>query len=141
AAMLSRRAYAAGPVDPNRFFLLSDTHIAEDPKTMKGPVNMYDNLKKTCVEVLGMDGLAASVIVNGDCAYSTGEVADYTTFTELIKPFREAGMPVHLTLGNHDRRDLFWDAIKDAKDAGQKPGDPIEDRYVTVIESPNANWF
>src|SRR6185436_10191324 len=102
---------------------------------------MADNLKKVCAELLAADSKAASIFVNGDCAYSTGEVDDYATFTGLLKPLREAGMPIHLTLGNHDRRDRFWDAIKAEKDAGAEPGKPVEDRYVSIVEAPRANWF
>ena len=139
--MFAARARAAGATDPHRFFLLSDTHIAADPATVKGPVNMSDNLKKVCGQLLEADSQAASVIINGDCAYQSGEEADYATFTGLIKPLREAGMPVHLTLGNHDRRDRFWAAIKAEKDAGSEPGKPVEDKYVTVLEAARANWF
>lgn len=141
AVLLSRKARAAGETDPHRFFLISDTHIAADPKTNKGPVNMYNNLKQVCGELLEADGKAAAVIHDGDCAFTTGEVADYATFTALLKPLREAGMPIHMTLGNHDQRERFWDAIKAEKDAGAEPGKVVENRYVTVIEAPRANWF
>ncbi|HLX61940.1 MAG TPA: metallophosphoesterase [Planctomycetota bacterium] len=146
-ALLARRSYAAGETDPHRFFLLSDTHIAADPKTNKGPVNMHDNLKQVCGELLeaaggaGAGNKAAAILLNGDCAYSTGEVGDYATFTALLKPLRESGMPIHLTLGNHDRRDRFWDAIKSEKDSGNEPGKVVEERYVSVVEAPRANWF
>ena len=139
--LLPRFASAAGETDPHRFFLLSDTHIAADPKTLRGPVNMYDNLKQVCGELLEAGARPASVLVNGDCVFLQGFEADYVTFAGMLKPLREAGMTIHLTLGNHDDRTHFWNAIKAEKDAGTEPGKAVENRYVTVIEAPRANWF
>lgn len=138
--MLSRRAGAAES-DPHRFFLFSDTHVAADPKTLNSGINMHDNLKQAVSEALAADARAASVLINGDLPFKTGESGDYATFLELIKPLREAGMPIRLAMGNHDHRTNFWNAIQNEKDAGKKPGDVVEERYVTVVESARANWF
>ena len=139
--LLSRRALADGKADPNRLFLISDTHIDAKPETVKSAVNMFNNLKQVCGELLEADGKPAAVLHCGDCAFLNGDPEDYATFTGLIKPLREAGMPIHLTLGNHDHRDNFWAAIKAEKDAGTEPGKPVENRYVTVLEMPLTNWF
>ena len=139
--MLSRSARAVSETDPHRFFLLSDTHIAADPATAKGPVNMADHLKQVCGELLEAGVTPASVLINGDCVYLHGFEADYATFAAMLKPLRAAGMTIHLTLGNHDDRAHFWNAIKAEKDAGVEPGKAVENRYVTVLEAPRANWF
>ena len=139
--VLAHSAAAANDVDPHRFFLLSDTHIAADPKTLRGPVNMHDNLKQVCGELLEAGAKPAAVLINGDCVFLQGLEADYATFAGMLKPLREAGMTIHLTLGNHDDRAHFWDAIKAEKDAGTEPGKAVENRYVTAIEAPRANWF
>ena len=139
--MWPRSSFAAGETDPHRFFLLSDTHIASDPKTLRGPVNMHDNLKQVCGELLESGAKPASVLINGDCVFLQGLEADYVTFAAMLKPLREAGMTIHLTLGNHDDRTHFWNAIKAEKDAGIEPGKAVANRYATVIEAPRANWY
>ncbi len=139
--ILSRSSFAVGESDQHRFFLLSDTHIAADPKTLRGTVNMFDNLKQVCAELLATNVTPASVLLNGDGVFLTGQEADYVTLTESLKPLRQAGMTLHLTLGNHDDRAHFWDAIKAEKDAGTEPGKAVENRYSTVVESARANWF
>ena len=40
------------PADPHRFALLSDIHVAADPGQIGHGVNMFDNLKRVCAEVL-----------------------------------------------------------------------------------------
>jgi Icc protein len=79
----------------------------------------------------------AGVFVVGDCAYNSGEKNDYGTFTELLNPVRLAEMPVHLTLGNHDNRERFWDALEEQKAAKR----PLADRQAAMVASPQVNWF
>jgi 3',5'-cyclic AMP phosphodiesterase CpdA len=79
----------------------------------------------------------AGVFVNGDCAVTKGLAEDYATFTTLFASTREAGFPIHLTLGNHDDREVFWSAIRDAKPAAP----PIASRQASIVEARRANWF
>lgn len=51
------------------------------------------------------------VLVNGDVAFTRGEVNDYAAFMEMIKPLRDKQLPLHLTLGNHDVRTRFASAL------------------------------
>src|SRR5204862_6754382 len=67
--LLSRRAFAAGEPDPNRLFLISDTHIAAKTDTVSKEVNMFNNLKQVCGELVEADGKPAAVLHCGDCAY------------------------------------------------------------------------
>ena len=76
------------------------------------------------------------MIISGDLAFLTGEPGDYKLIRELFRPIREAGIPLHLVLGNHDRRDHFWAAFPEAK-----PDPPAADRQAAVVEAPLANWF
>jgi 3',5'-cyclic AMP phosphodiesterase CpdA len=141
---LSRRSLADEP-NPHRFFLLSDTHIAADPKTTRPSgtiaVNMYEHLKQACGEILESGVRPAAVAINGDCAFLTGQAGDYATWLSLLKPLRDAGLPIHATLGNHDVRAELWKALEGEKERGQAPGTVVEDKYVTVIESERADWF
>jgi len=102
---------------------------------------MYENLNQVCAELKATNVTPASVLLNGDCVFLTGLESDYVTLNTLLKQLREAGMTLHLTLGNHDDRTNFWNAIKAEKDAGTEPGKAVENRYVTVVEAPRANWF
>ena len=51
---------------------------------------------------------------------------------------RQAGLPPHLFMGNHDRRKSLWQAFPEYKsrDQGLPP-----DKHVALLESPHANWF
>jgi 3',5'-cyclic AMP phosphodiesterase CpdA len=117
-------------LDPNRVALLADTHIDRDPKRFiygtKWPgspvksdehegVNMADCLEHVVSDVLRLKPRPAHAVVNGDCARTSGTREEYAEFLRLIKPLREAGITVHVTIGNHDNRKLLWEAIPDLK--------------------------
>jgi hypothetical protein len=136
--MLHRNLWAAGkPVDEHFWALLSDTHIAADRSKVARDINMTGHLKAVNEEVIGQPLRPAGVLVNGDCAFNSGEAEDYATFTDLMQPLREAGMPLHLTIGNHDNREHFWSALTEARNAPR----PLADRNVALIETPRANWL
>ena len=69
-------------------------------------------------------------------AFLTGLPDNYKLIKELYQPIREAGIPLHLVLGNHDHRENFWAAFPDAK-----PVPAAADRQAAVVETPLANWF
>jgi len=54
-----------------------------------------------------------------------------------LNPLREDGMSVHLTLGNHDNRERFWDVLTAERTAPR----PLADRQAELLPSPRANWF
>ena len=142
AILLGDPAWAADDgrhveTDPHRFALLSDVHIAADPAAVLRKVTMAENLKKAIAEVTALSPLPAAAAINGDLAMGTGEAGDYATLLELLKPFRAAGLPVHLGLGNHDRRDRFRAALPEP----DRGATPLKEREAYVVESPRANWF
>jgi hypothetical protein len=132
-----RGAEAAKPTDENSFALLSDPHLAADKAHIARGVNMADHFTAVTRELVALEKRPAGVFINGDCAYNSGETADYGTVVELLKPIREAQMPVHLALGNHDNRERFWDALTFEKSAPR----PLADRQAAVLQTPMANWF
>ncbi|MEI6537456.1 MAG: metallophosphoesterase [Verrucomicrobiaceae bacterium] len=134
--LTQRNLLAKAETDDASWILLSDTHIDADRFSIAREVNMTTNLEHCIKESLATLSHAAGVILSGDCAHVTGNKADYETFGATIKPLREAGLPVHLLLGNHDDRANFLDAL--AADAAPSP---VEHRVVACIESPAANWF
>jgi 3',5'-cyclic AMP phosphodiesterase CpdA len=128
---------AASQVDPDHWALFSDTHVAGDATLSRFDVNMADHLRAAVAGVRALSSASAGVLVNGDCAFNHGLAEDYGTFTDLLKPLSEAGLPVHLALGNHDDREVFWGAIKDARPATP----PLASRQVSIVEGGHANWF
>ncbi len=138
AAVLTLPALrAATGADPDRWALLADTHIAGDPAAVSRGVNMADHLRATVAEVRSLATPPAGLIVNGDCSLLAGYAPDYALLNDLIAPLREAALPLHFTLGNHDERNVFWDALKDARSATP----PVATKHVSVLETPRANWF
>ena len=128
---------AVSKVDPDHWAIFSDTHVAGDATMARFDVNMADHLRAAVAGVRALLAPPAGVLVNGDCAFNHGLGEDYATFTNLLKPLSEAGLPLHLTLGNHDDRDVFWNALKDARPAVP----PLASRQVSIVEGARANWF
>lgn len=128
---------ADSKADPNHWALFSDTHVAADASLARFDVNMADHLRNAVAGVRALSSPPAGVLVNGDCAFNHGLAEDYGTFTGLLKPLSEAGLPLHLSLGNHDDREVFWNAIKDARPAAP----PLASRQVSIVEAGHANWF
>src|SRR5438552_11337652 len=108
AGLLGVRALrAAAPADEHSWALLADPHIAADRATVKSGAKLADKLAAAVKEVLALPTPPANVLINGDCALKFGQSGDYATFADLVKPLREAGLTLHLTLGNHDDRAVF----------------------------------
>ncbi len=122
--------------DKHTIAFFSDAHIAADAKLSRAGVNMADNLAGCAHELAAWPVKPAAIIVNGDLAYSYGEPEDYATFGKLIHPLR-ALAPMHLSLGNHDEREIFWQAFP--HDAARLASVP--DKQATVFATDDANWF
>jgi len=122
--------------DKHTFAFFSDTHIAADATLKHGNVNMADNLAACVRELAAWPAKPAAVIVNGDLALESGLPGDYATFGKLIEPVR-ALAPIHLSLGNHDERENFWQAFP--RDV-TKQSSRLH-RQATVFASDRANWF
>jgi 3',5'-cyclic AMP phosphodiesterase CpdA len=127
---------AAEPaVDPNRWVLLSDTHISERREGVYRGTKPAANLAQAVREILALDPRPAGVVHAGDVAFGEGLAADYAVFGQLIAPIRAAGIPLHIALGNHDHRANFRAAFPDAKSP------PGCDRQVAVIPARQVNWY
>jgi len=125
-------------VDANRLALFSDTHIAPEKTYLhKTGIKVWDQYQQAIREVLAQEQLPAALLVNGDCALDHGTAAAYATFTEGIAPVREAGVPVHLGLGNHDARADFAKAFP-TDDTRVKE---IEDHTVSIVRLPAVDWY
>jgi 3',5'-cyclic-AMP phosphodiesterase len=139
AVALAPHSYARNygkPRDKNTFVFFSDTHIAADAAKINLDVNMTDHLVACVGELDAWPVKPAAVIVNGDLAFQTGAIEDYAQFGKLIEPLR-AIAPIHLSLGNHDDRENFWNAFP--QDATVQSSNLH--RQATVFSGENANWF
>ncbi len=127
----------AADTDPHRVALLSDPHVGEKPDATDRDCNMHDRLKRVVAEVAKLAPRPVCAVVNGDLAHKTGTAAEYEVFAELIEPMREAGIPLHLGLGNHDNFTRFAEGL-----GKLRPKDrPVEGKQVTVVELERVNLF
>ncbi|MGO8836421.1 MAG: metallophosphoesterase family protein [Limisphaerales bacterium] len=122
--------------DKHTFAFFSDPHIAADATLKHSDVNMADNLAACVRELTTWPVQPAAVIVNGDLAFQAGLPDDYGTFGKLFERVR-ALAPVHLTLGNHDERENFWQAF--THDATKLKSVP--QKQAAVFSSDRTNWF
>ena len=135
--VLSTLQAADSAVNPNLLALLSDTHIPNAPEVAARGTNMTANLQQVVRELTALKTRPAGVVVNGDCAYLKGRPEDYANFAQCVAPLSAAGLPLHLTMGNHDDRGPMYAALQT-----QKPERPLLDsKHVTILETPHANWF
>lgn len=129
--------WASEPGDANHFALLSDTHIPEHPEVEARGVNMTANLQRVVSQLCLLEQKPAGVIINGDCAYLRGLPKDYANLALCVEPLGVAGLPLHLTMGNHDDRGPLYEAL-----TAQRPANPpVQSKHVSVIETPHANLF
>lgn len=117
--------------------LIADTHVAADSAREAREQNMTDNLKAVVADILAQPEPPRGVLVLGDLAFNSGEAGDYTQFLKLIRPLRDNGIPIHLTMGNHDVRATFLDAIK-AEEPFQSP---VDDRCVSVVDAAGLRFL
>lgn len=136
--LLVRPPFAlAADVDPHRVAFLSDSHIGEKPENTDRDCNMADRLKVVAAEVARLDPKPVCAVIDGDLAHKTGTAAEYELFAKLIEPVREAGIPLHLGLGNHDNFARFAEGL-----AKLRPKDkPVEGKQIVVIELERVNLF
>lgn len=123
--------------DGDSWALLSDTHLSGNRDEIKNDVHLFKNLDQVLTEVRALPNRPAGLLVNGDLALLDGQPGDYQLLAEMMNTVTGAEIPVHLSLGNHDHREHFWQAIASQKAA--QP--PVASRQITVVESPRVNWL
>jgi 3',5'-cyclic AMP phosphodiesterase CpdA len=124
----------AAEVDEDLIAILNDPHIGEK-QPADSPIPQH--LKTTVDWLLAQPKRPACVLINGDLALKDGQPGDYRRFAQLIQPLRDAGLPVHLTMGNHDVREVFYDVLSAEKPAQS----PVAAKHVTVVQAQHANFF
>ena len=127
-------AASAASADEALVAILNDTHIGGKQKP-DFPIPWH--LKMTVDFLLGLEKRPTAVLINGDLALNDGQPEDYVFFAKLIQPLREAGIPIHLTMGNHDDREVFYRTLEK-----ERPAHPVvESRHVGVVETRHATFF
>lgn len=125
---------SASQTDEDLIAILNDPHIGEK-QAADSPIPLH--LRTTVDWLLALPKRPACVLINGDLALKDGQPGDYRRFAELIQPLRDAGLPVHLTMGNHDAREVFYEVL-----SAEKPAQPlVVAKHVTVVQSKRANFF
>lgn len=128
---------ASGEPSVPSWALLSDTHLSADPALVARKINMTEHFEQVSRELLALSDPLNAVLISGDCAYNSGELKDYAHIAELLRPIRKRGLPVHLTLGNHDHREHFWTTFREESKAPR----PLLDRQMALLKTAEANWF
>ncbi len=121
-------------IEDDLVYLLNDTHIGEKHPP-DSPVPSH--LRQVVEELVGLQRKPACVLVNGDLALKDGQPGDYRHLATLIQPLHEAKLDLHLTLGNHDHRETFYEVLRE-----ERPETPVvESRHISVVETRFANFF
>ncbi|QDU52823.1 metallophosphoesterase family protein [Gimesia panareensis] len=130
----SAGAFAKDAQQSDIIYLLNDTHIGE-----KHPENspVPSHLRKVVSELVNLEQKPACVLINGDLALRDGQPGDYRHFAKLIRPLREAKIDTHLTLGNHDERDVFYTVMQEE----QPETPPVKSKHISVVQTQYANFF
>ncbi len=130
----SAGAFAKDSQQSDIIYLLNDTHIGE-----KHPENspVPSHLRKVVSELVSLEQKPACVLINGDLALRDGQPGDYRHLAKLIRPLQEAKIDMHLTLGNHDERDVFYSVMQEE----QPEAPPVKSKHISVVQTPHANFF
>ena len=129
-ATLALAEPAAGDEEGPWFALVSDTHIPADRGQKAFGQVPAENLRIVVADILSRPRRPEGVLINGDLALKDGKPGDYAAFLTLLEPLRRAGVPIHLTLGNHDDRGHFRQAIR-----GLIPADSaVEEKHAGAFE-------
>jgi len=139
SAWLASRYSGAADAEPNDVWwaLLSDPHIAADPQKSARGITMLDCLNRIIDEILAEPSPPEGVIINGDCAFSQGLAEDYATLSTALRRLADTGLPIHMTMGNHDDRGPFYDAFAD-----QRADNALVDgKHVSILVTPTTNLF
>ena len=110
--------------DPNFSVLVSDLHVGPD-----GCGYTYGRLEKVVDEILSMRPLPKRVVCFGDIALTYGRPGDYVRSRPLLMRLVDAGIELHMTMGNHDRRSAFYASWPEY--AGRSP---VRGRLAEVVD-------
>lgn len=105
---------------------LADTHIAGDESAERSGWQTASRLRRIVAEISAVGPCGA--VVNGDLAWSRGEVEDYRRFLAIAHPLA-SGSELVLGVGNHDNRGNLLAALAE-------PSEPAPARLVAMVDQP-----
>ena len=124
---------SASDHDPNLTVLLSDVHVNGQET---GDVYQRGRLEATVAEILRLNPLPSRAIVFGDLAWLWGNKADYERSAPQLKLLEDAGIPVTIGMGNHDRRATFLEVHPGYATSTKVPG-----RIVSVVDAGTVDFI
>ena len=98
---------SSGGTDENLSVFISDLHIGGANPALG---YTHGRLNRVVDEILAMRPRPKRVVCFGDIALTYGLAADYAASKPILRRIVDAGIDLHLTLGNHDRRAEFFRA-------------------------------
>ena len=100
---------------------------------------MADHLRQVVAEIAAQTTKPGGVVVNGDLATdgSPPTAGAYRYLAQLLLPLSNLGIPIHMTMGNCDRRSLFADTLT----AMLPRTPPVAGRLVNLLKTDRANFF
>ncbi|MBR9998478.1 MAG: metallophosphoesterase, partial [Cyclobacteriaceae bacterium] len=113
--------------------LLADTHIKAYKSEQYRGFFPYENLQKVVGQV--KDKAPGLMLINGDIARLDGQLGDYLAIQEILSDL--AGLPVVMTLGNHDDRENFYNIFGKEADGKQS----VQNKHVMVIERTDLRFI
>jgi 3',5'-cyclic AMP phosphodiesterase CpdA len=94
-------------MEPIFFIHLTDIHISAPGRTPLFGLDTTEKFRKAVAEIANLQTKPAFVVISGDLTHD-GDTEDYRFLRSLVdETERTLGIPVHVALGNHDRRSAF----------------------------------
>lgn len=125
-------------IDPAKFVIMSDIHICGELNE-SGESKYYPNnpkcLNQQIEDILSMRPLPANVIILGDVAWDYGLEEDYQFVAKLLEPLQQVGIKITMAMGNHDRREAFFNAFPEYRASTKVAG-----RVVSIVELPDFDF-
>lgn len=140
---VSRRAFVAGmaalplaegcrsfgAADASRSVFISDLHVGGANPRLD---YTHARLEKVVDEILALK--PKRVVCFGDIALTFGLEEDYAVSRPILKRIEDAGIALHFTMGNHDRRSAFFKYWPECLERPLVPG-----RCTRVIDLGSAD--
>lgn len=117
---------SSGGMDENLSVFVSDLHIGGANPALG---YTHGRLNRVVDEILAMRPLPRRVVCFGDIALTYGLEADYAASKPILQRLVDAGIELHLTMGNHDRRSNF---LKHWPDYAK--GQLVSGRFTRVVD-------
>jgi len=126
-----RTLFGPDGTDERLSVLISDPHVGGtgSERTFQKP-----RLERVVGEILAMSPRPKRVICFGDIAYLSGRASDYALSKPIFQRLVDAGIDLHLTMGNHDRRSNFFKCWPEYAERPLVPG-----RLTQVIDLGGAD--